>query len=195
MQEKRVSRLEELKKMLFLEVRDMLFEVIPGTSVNYRKAIESIEKYRKGSCTSKHFYLGKIYSELFPSSKILYITFIFYWEEQDYISSELMKLAKKLPEQFHLALDVDGRLIDGTYDSLLAPIFPVNEYENCKVSVRYVDKVVHSSPQERIEYIIKNAKKSHYIRKFYTKLNRYCRRIRKSNIFFVKQNFKNRKVC
>ena len=89
-------KLYELKKKLFLKVRDMPFEVIPGTSLDYQRALVSIEKYKRGSCTSKHFYLGKIYREIDTNSNILYVTYIFFWDEQDFLDSELKNLAKEL---------------------------------------------------------------------------------------------------
>lgn len=113
--------LYELQRKLFLKVRDTPFEVIPGTSLNYQKAIESIEKYRKGSCTSKHFFLGHLYQQL--GLGVSYVSYLFYWEDQEFLTEELRRLARNLPEQYHLALYVDGRLIDATFDKLLSLSF------------------------------------------------------------------------
>lgn len=175
-----MNKLYELKKRLFLKVRDIPFEIIPGTSLDYQKALRSIEIYKKGSCTAKHFYLGRIYQKI-GIEDVLYVTYIFFWDEQNFINNELKNLAKRLPEQYHLALYVDGQLVDATFDKYLAPIFPVNEFENCKVSVEYIERKFHLSPQERIEYVKLRAKNSPLLRKFYRELNKYCRKIRKKN--------------
>ncbi len=170
---------EAHSKKLFVKVRDLPFEVIPGTSLDYQKAIESIEKYGRGSCTSKHFYLGKLYEEI--GLDVSYVTYTFYWEEQKFLSERLKQLSRNLPEQYHLALKVEGRVIDATFDKLLTPIFPVNEFEDCKISVECKDEIVHSSPWERIEYVKLKAKKSNKLQKFYSELNEYAKRIRKLN--------------
>ncbi len=168
--------LYELQKRLFLEVRDMPFEIIPGTSLDYQKAIESIKKYKKGSCTSKHFFLGYLYQQL--GLNVLYKTYLFYWVDQEFLNEELRHLARNLPEQYHLALYVEGRLIDATFDKLLNPIFPVNEFENCKVSIEYVDEITHSTPLERISFVKERVKTSPFLQKFYSELNEYTRKLR-----------------
>jgi len=174
-----LESLEKLQKKLFLEVRDIPFEFVPGTSLNYRKSIESMKKYKKGSCTPKHFYLGNLYEKQLRLN-VLYVTYIFYWTDQEFLSKHLRYISRHLPEQYHLALEVGGRIIDATFDKPLAPTFPVNEFEKCKVSVEYMDSIVHCSPQERIDYVKNNMKGSHELQKFYIKLNKYIQTIRKN---------------
>jgi len=169
----------EYKKKMFEEVRDIPFEIVFGASIDYQKAIESLKIHKKAGCTSKHLYLGNFYEKL--GSKVLYLTYIFYWEDQEFLNRHLKNLSKNLPERYHLALKVDNELIDATFDKFLAPIFPVNEFENCEVSVVYVDKIEHHTVQERIEYVKSKTKNMNELLKFYEELNRYLIKIRNKN--------------
>lgn len=156
----------------------MPFEILHNTSTNLINSIESILKFRKGSCTSKHFLLGLLYEKLYECN-VEYDSYLFYWEDQDYLPKELKEYAKNVPTQFHLALEIEGKDIDATFDSKLAEYyFPVNEFDNCKISVEYIDKIPHNSPEERINYVIKNAPKNDNIRIFYQKFNNWLRKIR-----------------
>ena len=75
-------------------------------------------------------------------------------------------------------------MIDATFDKFLAPLFPVNEFDDCGVSVRYVDEIQHLSPKERIRYVKIRVRKSHKLQNFYRGLNEYTKKIRSRYLLF-----------
>jgi len=169
-------------KELFYRVRDIPFAFVSGTAFDYRKAIESIETLNKGSCSAKHFYLGHLYEK--EGLDVDYVSYVFFWEDQEYVPNELKNEAKHLPEQFHLALCLNGRDIDATYDIGLKDLgFPVNEWENQKISVEYTEKITHKTPQERISYTQKRAKGNGNLRRFYQLFNEWIEKNRKKSIY------------
>jgi len=175
-----IRKLVDREKELFYRVRDTPFAFVPGTAFDYQKAIESIEKLNKGSCSSKHFYLGYLYER--EGLDVDYVTYAFFWEDQEYIPPELKRETKHLPEQFHLALSLNGKDVDATFDIGLKDLgFPINEWDNQKVAVEYSEKIIHKTPRERIEYVRKRAKSNEKLRKFYYLFDRWIEKNRKTN--------------
>jgi hypothetical protein len=115
---------------LFEHVRDIPYAVIPNIR-NCESGPSELLKGMRGSCTPKHFLLGRLFEML--GLKIRYATFPFSWDDPDIrYPDEIRELARSLPTEYHLALRVliEGkwRLVDATWDlPLRSAGFPVNE--------------------------------------------------------------------
>jgi hypothetical protein len=115
---------------LFEHVRDIPYAVIPHIR-NYESGPAELLRGMCGSCTPKHFLLGKLFERL--GLDIKYATFPFSWDDPDIrYPDEIRELARALPTEYHLALKVliegQWRLVDATWDLPLKTAgFPVNE--------------------------------------------------------------------
>jgi len=115
---------------LFERVRDIPYAVIRDIR-NYDDGPDRLLKGMRGSCTPKHFLLGRLFEML--GLEIRYATFPFSWDDPDIrYPGEIRELAAALPTEYHLALrvliDGDWRLVDATWDlPLKSAGFPVNE--------------------------------------------------------------------
>jgi len=115
---------------LFGHVRDIPYAVIRDIR-NSGSGPSELLRGMRGSCTPKHFLLGRLFERL--GLEIRYATYPFSWDDPDIrYPDEIRELAAALPTEYHLALKVliegSWRLVDATWDlPLKAAGFPVNE--------------------------------------------------------------------
>lgn len=119
----------EARVGIYEKIRDIPYAVVPEL-IDPERYVE-ILKVGRGSCTPKHFLLCDMYQRL--GMTVLYAGYPFRWDEVevDY-PPRLRKLARGLPESYHLAckVDIDGNLVlvDATADLALETIgLPVNK--------------------------------------------------------------------
>jgi len=150
----------EARIRVFEGVRDIPYEVIPRIRTS-RDGPRGILEMGRGSCTPKHFLLGRMFEAM--GLGVRYVTYPFPWDQKgvDY-PDELRRLAAKLPTEYHLAIhaEVEGRWarVDATWDLPLWKVgFPVNKEwdgaSDTKIAVDYIEEVVHASAEERDEYV------------------------------------------
>ena len=145
----------------FNEIRDIPFAIIPSLfdPVVGPKKMMNIGK---GSCSPKHFLLGALFKK--QGLKVRYVSYEFKFSDLcvNY-PPVLRKLAKVLLNEYHLALNVfiDGKwiLVDATWDQKLQKFgFPINYWDGCSNTINAIkplNKVVHTTPLDRIEFITK----------------------------------------
>lgn len=141
-----------------------------------------------GSCTPKHFLMGILFGKL--GLDVRYPTFLFNWNEQGFEwTKELSKIADELPAWSHLALEVDLKgngnytLVDATWDPALNKAgFHVNEWDGTSPTinaVKEVGKVVHYTPEKRIDYLKEAGSFSHRRGdEFFEKFNAWLKGLR-----------------
>ncbi len=144
---------------VFERVRDIPYRLIPAL-YDPAAAAEGILQANAGSCTPKHFLLGRWFELL--GYKVRYLTSVFDWDSPALaFPDELRRLAERYPDEYHLCLQVsiDGqwRLVDATWDLGLRHLgFQVNEpwdgVSDTANAVEPLDTVVHATPKERDRY-------------------------------------------
>ena len=113
----------EARVNIFGKIRDMPYAVIPGL-VDGQDYID-ILRLGTGSCTPKHFLLGRMYERL--GLLVLYAVYPYRWDDGlfDY-PPHLRRLAAGLPTSHHLAcrVEIDGELVlvDATLDPPLEKV-------------------------------------------------------------------------
>jgi hypothetical protein len=145
---------------VFNHIRDIPYAVVPEIR-NPVDGPEGLLKGMKGSCTPKHFLLGRMFEML--RIPIKYVTYPFSWNAKTVAYPlELRKLAEVVPIEYHLACKVrivnTRVLVDATWDLPLARVgFPVNESwdgaSETKLAVEPLDEIVHENAQERMNFV------------------------------------------
>ncbi len=152
------SRVEQ-RVAVYERVRDIPYRLIPAL-YDPAVAARDILMANAGSCTPKHFLLGR-WLELLGYD-VRYITSVFDWNVPEMTFPDgLRQLAERYPDEYHLCLQVSitGRwtLVDATWDQGLRHLgFNVNEswdgVSDTANAVVPLDTVVHASPGERDRY-------------------------------------------
>ena len=115
---------------IFEGIRDIPYAIIP--ELNTPSRCEDILRIGRGSCSPKHFLMGKMYGRL--GIDVLYIVYPFRWDEVEVdFPPSLKRLSREMPLSYHLAclVDVGGRfvLVDATLDPPLEKIgLPINRW-------------------------------------------------------------------
>ncbi len=145
---------------VFEHVRDIVYAVVPELR-NFDSGPEGLLAGMRGSCTPKHFLLGRLFERM--DLEIRYVTYPYSWDDADIAyPAEIRRLAAKLPTEYHLACKakIEGNwvLIDATWDPALSEVgFPVNEQwdgrSDTKLAVKAIDEIVHESSMEREAYV------------------------------------------
>jgi hypothetical protein len=145
---------------IFDHIRDIPYAVIPEIS-NPADGPQGLLKGVKGSCTPKHFLLGRMFEML--QIPIKYVTYPFSWNAESVAyPPELRKLAEVVPVDYHLAckarIENKWAVVDATWDRPLARVgFPVNEswdgVSDTELAVESIDEIVHQSVQERVNFV------------------------------------------
>jgi hypothetical protein len=145
---------------IFDHIRDIPYAVIPEIR-NPVDGPQGLLKGMKGSCTPKHFLLGRMFEML--RIPIKYVSYPFSWNAKSVAYPlELRKLAEVLPIEYHLAckgrIENKWAVVDATWDRPLARVgFPVNEswdgINDTKLAVDALDEIVHENVQERVNFV------------------------------------------
>jgi hypothetical protein len=145
---------------IFNHIRDIPYAVIPEIR-NPVDGPEGLLKRMKGSCTPKHFLLGRMFEML--RIPIKYVSYPFSWNVRSVAyPPELRKLAEVVPIEYHLAckatIENEWMVVDATWDRPLARVgFPVNESwdgaSDTKLAVESLDEIVHKNAQERMDFV------------------------------------------
>lgn len=149
----------EQRIAVFEHVRDIPYRLVP-TLYDPAVAAEGILLANAGSCTPKHFLLGR-WLELLGYD-VRYLTSVFDWNVPELAFPDgLRRLAERYPDEYHLCLevDIDGqwRLVDATWDPRLRHLgFQVNDaWDGCSDTENAViplETIVHATPGERDRY-------------------------------------------
>lgn len=115
-------------------------------------------KSRRGSCSSKHYYLASLLENL--GVEVKFVSYPFLWSDLEIAwPNSLRDIVPRIPPQWHLALMLnDGLCLDATWDPALINIgFDVNQHlENLgstKLAVKPIsDGIIHNSAIERWTY-------------------------------------------
>lgn len=150
----------ENRVRVFERVRDIPYAVVLEIR-NLSDGPREILKRNCGSCTPKHFLLGRMFELM--GIDVRYVTFPFSWNQPRLsYPPALRMLAEALPAEYHLALHarIDNRwtIVDATWDAPLAKHgFPVNESWNgtddLRIALEYQDMIVHERAEEREAYV------------------------------------------
>lgn len=114
----------------------------------------------RGSCTPKHFLLGRMFELL--GLRVRYVTYVFEWNDPDVMYPPMLReFASMVKCDFHLNCDalIDGEwvMIDATWDPAVRILgFPVNEawdgFSNTANAVKPLERIVHETAAERAAY-------------------------------------------
>jgi hypothetical protein len=116
---------------IFTHIRDIPYS-LSLRMPNPKTSPELILMAGKGSCGPKHYLLAEMFRKL--NLNVVYATIAFSWNDPDlHYSSDLRKLAARLPIAHHLACRVQigcrWVLVDATWDPPLAKGgFPINDH-------------------------------------------------------------------
>ncbi|MBE0479761.1 MAG: hypothetical protein IBX68_02150 [Dehalococcoidia bacterium] len=166
---------------VFERIRDIHYAGVPelNDAANYIGILNT----NKGSCTPKHLLLCNIYRELGLS--VLYVVYPFRWDEVevDY-PRKLLRLARQLPQSYHLACVVDicgeYKLIDATLDPALTKLgLPVNEswdgFADTQLAIIPCGEGQIYHPNEAASL---RARRDEKLNAFYDELNRWLEMVR-----------------
>ena len=175
---------------VFSRIRDMPYEIIAELKDPYEGPAKTLLAGR-GSCTAKHFLLGKMLSLL--EIPVQYVTYPFYWNDPDIAyPPQLRELAERAPVDYHLAnkalIDNKWVLVDATWDPPLAAAgFPVNEswggISDTENAVKPLREVIHSGALERARFTdevkaSRDEEESLALDEFVLAFNRWLRELR-----------------
>jgi len=145
---------------IFDHIRDIPYAVIPEIR-NPVDGPQGLLEGMKGSCTPKHFLLGRMFEML--RIPIKYVSYPFSWNVKSVAYPlELRKLAEVLPIEYHLAckarIESKWAVVDATWDRPLARVgFPVNDswdgVNDTKLAVDALDEIVHENVEERVNFV------------------------------------------
>ena len=145
---------------IFNHIRDIPYAVIPEIR-NPIDGPRGLLQRMKGSCTPKHFLLGRMFEML--RIPIKYVSYPFSWNVKSAVYPlELRKLAEAVPIEYHLAckarIENEWVVVDATWDRPLARVgFPVNESwdgaGDTKLAVEPLDEIVHENAQDRMNFV------------------------------------------
>ena len=164
---------------IFYGIRDIPYAIIP--ELNTPSRCEDILSLGRGSCSPKHFLMGKMYGKL--GIDFLYIVYPFRWDEVevDYPPS-IKRLAKDMPLSYHLACLVDvGKyvLVDATLDLPLRKIgLHINEWDgrsDTELPIKPSGEPIIYHPSEVGEIDMRRDERSLI---FYDMLNRWLEEVR-----------------
>ncbi len=172
---------------VFEQIRDIPFHITWAST--YESSLSELLIQNKGSCASKHVFLGEMYQIL--KIPIKYTIYPFKWSDLavDY-SEKLRKLADKLPVDYHGALKahINGKwiLVDATWDLPLKSVgFPVNDWDGLSDTVNAVNplgETVHETIQEIVDYVTSESRhtrgQNFMLHAFYVGLNTWLEDVR-----------------
>lgn len=129
-------------------------------ATNLEQNLQLFIEQKKGSCTTKHYFLGLYYEYL--GIKVSYLDYPFYWQNQIIsFPKSLREIAEKLPLQHHVVLSIENplfegsKMIDATWDTGMEAFgFKVNKVDllnqNCSLAIVPAQSpTVHKSIYER----------------------------------------------
>jgi len=178
------SRVEQ-RVAVYERVRGIPYRLIPAL-YDPAVAARGILMANAGSCTPKHFLLGR-WLELL-GYRVRYVTSVFDWNSPTLAFPDgLRRLAGRYPDEYHLCLQVsiggEWRLVDATWDPGLRHLgFNVNEswdgVSDTANAVVPLDTVVHASPGERDRYAserrrARSAEEKAIVERFTMQFNRW----------------------
>lgn len=141
---------------VFERIRDIPYALAPEL-VDPLLGPPGILRKGEGSCSPRHFLLGRMFEML--DMLLRYVTYTCEWIDQGIAMPP--RLAASLPLEYHVNCDalIDGRwvMVDATWDPPLERAdFPVNMTWDGRSdtlnAVKPIDRIVHESAAERDEY-------------------------------------------
>jgi len=145
---------------VFNHVRDIPYALIPEL-MNPYTGPQDMLACQKGSCSPKHFLLGKMFQLL--NIPVRYVSFVFSWKDQALTwPAGLKRKAAKLPPDYHLACKAyirgQWRLLDATWDTpLKAAGAEVNDFWDGKSdtvnAVKPLERIMHDNAEARMRYV------------------------------------------
>jgi len=145
---------------VYAHIRNIPYMVIPEIR-DREKGPREILSRMSGSCTPKHFLLGKMFQAM--DIPIKFLSFPYSWDQKNVAYPDpLRDLARKIPTEYHLACQayLNGKwvIVDATWDPPLAKAgFPVNQawdgFSDTEVAVDFIEMVEHPSAEERDEFV------------------------------------------
>lgn len=177
---------------LFAGVRDIPYRII----AHIRNAAEgpaAILQHGGGSCTPKHFLLGRLFERL--GIAVRYVTFPFSWDDpRANYPARLRVLSRNLPSEYHLALHASlgerWTLVDATWDTgLVDSGFPVNAHwdghSDTLLAVMPLDAIEHRDAAERDAFVAERRgrwtkEEQERMTRFYDELNAWLTSLRSS---------------
>ena len=183
---------KEKRISIFNHIRDITYKIIPNIRTSIEGPVKILE-YMSGSCTPKHFLLGKMFEMI--DMPIKYISVPFSWNNPNVnYPNYIRKLAEKTPIEYHLAcktfIENKWRLIDATWDLPLEKVgFLINKnwdgISETKCAVIAIDEVEHNKAIERDEFVKKMksswSSEDHKITTlFVDEINKWLEQVRKS---------------
>jgi|GEM_PF-3843839 len=183
-----------IENQAFLTIRDIPFGRSKSSTKQktFENVITTFLKEKKGSCAPKHFVLGMYYESI--GARVEYLSYRFFWQKQPiFYPQELTSLLSNMPEQIHVALQVqknpksETKLVDATWDSGLTHLgFPINRLKNgilnCRLAViPESEPVTHNSAFEKWQYlqqIKQNMLKNENVPIFYNTLDNWITKSR-----------------
>lgn len=145
---------------VFERIRDIPYALAPEL-VDPLLGPPGILRKGEGSCSPRHFLLGRMFEML--DMPLRYVTYTCELIDQGIaMPPRLADLAASLPLEYHVNCDalIDGRwvMVDATWDPPLERAdFPVNMTWDGRSdtlnAVKPIDRIVHESAAERDEYV------------------------------------------
>lgn len=170
---------------IYYLIRDIPFSY-EQLSMNER--IDKVLRRQFGSCTAKHYVLGKIYEDVFGMD-VRYVTVEFYWKDFDLILPKyLIEMKNKLPVTHHCCLYLNDRFVDATWDKYIGVVgFPILEFDSNKISVPAKEVIFHYNIDEREKFLdekrtIYTKREKVLIRNFYIELSKWLWHVRTKNL-------------
>lgn len=176
------SSLLKARKNIYCHIRDIRYAILP--ELNDLKYYVNILRYGKGSCMPKHFLLCNMFEKL--GMQVLYSVTPFRWDHADIdYPKRLLKLARALPQSYHIAcrVDINGKfiLVDATLDRALKKIgLPVNEkWDGLQDTIPPIvpcgdEQLIHPA-----EISVMKAEPDEKFNLFYSELNRFLEEARR----------------
>jgi transglutaminase-like putative cysteine protease len=163
---------------IFDHIRDIPYSVVPEIR-NPVDGPQGLLKRMRGSCTPKHFLLGRMFEML--RIPIRYVSYPFSWDVKSVAYPlELRDLAELVPIEYHLAckarIENEWLIVDATWDRPLTRVgFPVNENwdgaSDSRLAVEPLDEIVHENAQERMNFV--QARKSSWTAEDNTRMEHF----------------------
>ena len=172
----------EARISIYCKIRDIPYAAIPELREPQR--YHEIVILNAGSCTPKHFLLGKMYEKI--GLEVRYAVYPFRWEDFTPIYPEnLRRLAEDMPEATHLAckVNIDGKLtlVDATLDLTLGRAgFPVNrEWDGMRDTILAVNPCGEEKLYDSSEiFSVQSRPLDDKSLAFYSELNVWLRQLR-----------------
>ncbi len=181
---------DERHIQLFAGVRDIPYRIIAHIR-NAADGPAALLQHGGGSCTPKHFLLGRLFERL--GIAVRYVTVPFSWDDpRANYPAGLRVFSRKLPTEYHLALhaSLDERwtLVDATWDTGLADSgFPINAQwdgrSDTQLAVTPLDAIEHRDAAERDALVAERRgrwtkEEDERMTRFYAELNEWLASLR-----------------